>query len=213
MSTVSPAGTNVNGVPAVANRRRRLEGGRCLVMRALGDTRRAVVVFSVGTTMGGGDNGTRRAGRAVRRPRGRCEPSATGAGRSCCAPAWSATAVRAPACTTPSPARASSGRGRRCVGSPKSTWQSLTRSPPPTLATAPRLASMSREELAERLRALPADQAIIAYCRGPYCVYADDTVGTLRAGERPARRLSDRPSRVGRRRSARRRRDRMSTPT
>jgi len=47
------------------------------------------------------------------------------------------------------------------------------------------------DELDERLRALPADHPIVAYCRGPYCVYADDAVRVLRAAGRPARRLRD----------------------
>ena len=35
---------------------------------------------------------------------------------------------------------------------------------------------------------LPADRDIVAYCRGPYCVYADDAVHRLRAqGHRAAR--------------------------
>ena len=47
------------------------------------------------------------------------------------------------------------------------------------------------DELDERLRALPADQPIVAYCRGPYCVYADEAVRALSAAGRTARRLSD----------------------
>ena len=35
-------------------------------------------------------------------------------------------------------------------------------------------------ELASRLRELPADREIIAYCRGPYCVFADEAVALLR---------------------------------
>ena len=38
---------------------------------------------------------------------------------------------------------------------------------------------------------LPTDRDIVAYCRGPYCVYADDAVRHLRAGGRRARRLED----------------------
>ncbi len=38
---------------------------------------------------------------------------------------------------------------------------------------------------------LPADQDVVAYCRGPYCVYADDAVRELRRRGRPARRLED----------------------
>jgi rhodanese-related sulfurtransferase/DNA-binding HxlR family transcriptional regulator len=38
---------------------------------------------------------------------------------------------------------------------------------------------------------LPADREIIAYCRGPYCVYADDAIRRLTARGRRARRLRD----------------------
>jgi rhodanese-related sulfurtransferase/DNA-binding transcriptional ArsR family regulator len=43
-------------------------------------------------------------------------------------------------------------------------------------------------ELAERLDELPRDRAIVAYCRGPYCVFADEAVTLLQArGYRAAR--------------------------
>jgi rhodanese-related sulfurtransferase/DNA-binding transcriptional ArsR family regulator len=45
--------------------------------------------------------------------------------------------------------------------------------------------------LARRVRALPSDAEIVAYCRGPYCVYADDAVRTLRRRGRSAVRLED----------------------
>ena len=38
---------------------------------------------------------------------------------------------------------------------------------------------------------LPADQEVVAYCRGPYCVYADDAVRELRHRGIAARRLQD----------------------
>lgn len=38
---------------------------------------------------------------------------------------------------------------------------------------------------------LPAGPDIVAYCRGPYCVYADDAVRRLRARGRRASRLQD----------------------
>jgi rhodanese-related sulfurtransferase/predicted transcriptional regulator len=41
------------------------------------------------------------------------------------------------------------------------------------------------------LDALPADRDIVAYCRGPYCVYADDAVRRLQAQGRRAARLAD----------------------
>lgn len=46
-------------------------------------------------------------------------------------------------------------------------------------------------ELDKRLRGLPRDTEVVAYCRGPYCVYADTAVRALaRRGVR-ARRLED----------------------
>jgi rhodanese-related sulfurtransferase len=41
------------------------------------------------------------------------------------------------------------------------------------------------------LRALPEDTDIVAYCRGPYCVFADDAVRELTARGFRARRLID----------------------
>ena len=38
---------------------------------------------------------------------------------------------------------------------------------------------------------LPTDRDIVAYCRGPYCVYADDAVRRLQAQGRRAARLAD----------------------
>ena len=42
-----------------------------------------------------------------------------------------------------------------------------------------------------RLRSLSKDIEIVAYCRGPYCVYADDAVRQLRRRGFTARRLED----------------------
>jgi rhodanese-related sulfurtransferase len=39
------------------------------------------------------------------------------------------------------------------------------------------------------LPTLPRSREIVAYCRGPYCVYADDAVRLLRARGLKARRL------------------------
>jgi len=51
--------------------------------------------------------------------------------------------------------------------------------------------SMPPAELRRSLAALPKDTEVVAYCRGPYCVYADDAVRELdRRGYR-ARRLED----------------------
>ena len=43
----------------------------------------------------------------------------------------------------------------------------------------------------DRLDELPADHDIVAYCRGPYCVYADDAVRRLQQQGRRAARLAD----------------------
>ena len=51
--------------------------------------------------------------------------------------------------------------------------------------------SLPIAELHRRLRELPADREIVAYCRGPYCVYADDAVRHLRAAGYRAARLED----------------------
>ncbi len=47
------------------------------------------------------------------------------------------------------------------------------------------------DELEHRLAELPADREIVAYCRGPYCVYADDAVRWLTERGASARRLQD----------------------
>ncbi len=39
--------------------------------------------------------------------------------------------------------------------------------------------SVPVSELRRHLRALPADADVVAYCRGPYCVYADEAVREL----------------------------------
>jgi rhodanese-related sulfurtransferase/DNA-binding transcriptional ArsR family regulator len=49
--------------------------------------------------------------------------------------------------------------------------------------------SVPIDELQERLRSLPRDKEFVAYCRGPYCVYADRAVELLRKSRRRARRL------------------------
>ena len=45
------------------------------------------------------------------------------------------------------------------------------------------------DELPGLINSLPRSREIIAYCRGPYCVYADDAVRLLRRRGRRARRL------------------------
>ena len=48
--------------------------------------------------------------------------------------------------------------------------------------------SVPIDELQRRLRELPDDTDVVAYCRGPFCVYADDAVRALnRRGFRAAR--------------------------
>lgn len=51
--------------------------------------------------------------------------------------------------------------------------------------------SIPIERLARRLRNLPTDVDVVAYCRGPYCVFADEAVQLLRRRGRRARRLED----------------------
>ena len=46
-------------------------------------------------------------------------------------------------------------------------------------------------ELRRDLQALPNDSDVVAYCRGPYCVYADDAVRELHRKVFRARRLID----------------------
>lgn len=49
--------------------------------------------------------------------------------------------------------------------------------------------SIPVDELEARLDELPPDTEVVAYCRGPYCVFADEAVETLRAHGVSARRL------------------------
>jgi rhodanese-related sulfurtransferase len=49
--------------------------------------------------------------------------------------------------------------------------------------------SVPVDELQRRLKQLPKSKEYVAYCRGPYCVYADRAVELLRARGRRARRL------------------------
>lgn len=51
--------------------------------------------------------------------------------------------------------------------------------------------SVPPDELDDLLDELPADREIVAYCRGPYCVYADDAIRTLAARGQRARRLRE----------------------
>jgi rhodanese-related sulfurtransferase/DNA-binding transcriptional ArsR family regulator len=49
--------------------------------------------------------------------------------------------------------------------------------------------SIPHDQLEDRLRELPKDEEVIAYCRGPYCVFADQAVVVLKGKRRKARRL------------------------
>jgi rhodanese-related sulfurtransferase/DNA-binding HxlR family transcriptional regulator len=51
--------------------------------------------------------------------------------------------------------------------------------------------SIPLEELEQRLRDLPRDREIVAYCRGPYCAFAPEAVRTLRAHGYVARHLAE----------------------
>jgi len=50
--------------------------------------------------------------------------------------------------------------------------------------------SIPIDHLKQRLQRLPKSKPYVAYCRGPYCVYADQAVEQLRASGRRARRLA-----------------------
>ena len=51
--------------------------------------------------------------------------------------------------------------------------------------------SVPIDEMERHLDVLPVDVEVVAYCRGPYCVYADDAVRLLRENGLEARRLED----------------------
>ena len=53
------------------------------------------------------------------------------------------------------------------------------------------IAQLPITELRRRLRGLPKDVDVVAYCRGPYCVFADDAVRKLERRGFRARRLID----------------------
>ena len=65
--------------------------------------------------------------------------------------------------------------------------------PPDEYAAAhiPGAISMPFGEIEQRLDELPPDGEIVAYCRGPYCIYAVRAVETLRRLGFRARRLED----------------------
>jgi rhodanese-related sulfurtransferase len=49
--------------------------------------------------------------------------------------------------------------------------------------------SIPHDELEGRLGELPSDKEVVAYCRGPYCVFADQAIAVLKGRRRKARRL------------------------
>jgi rhodanese-related sulfurtransferase/DNA-binding MarR family transcriptional regulator len=51
--------------------------------------------------------------------------------------------------------------------------------------------SLPVADISERLGELPREKEYVAYCRGPYCVYADEAVALLRANGRKAQRLTE----------------------
>lgn len=55
----------------------------------------------------------------------------------------------------------------------------------------PQAISLPHEELEKRLDELPADKPIVAYCRGPYCVFADDALALLAEKGYAVRRLEE----------------------
>lgn len=55
----------------------------------------------------------------------------------------------------------------------------------------PQAVNIPLRELARRLRAIPKNREIVAYCRGPYCVLAFEAVALLRDRGFKVRRLED----------------------
>lgn len=51
--------------------------------------------------------------------------------------------------------------------------------------------SVPVEEIRQHLKKLPKDKEYVAYCRGPYCIYADQAIEMLRANGRKAKRLEE----------------------
>ena len=93
----------------------------------------------------------------------------------------------------PRPAGADRPRRARRAGSrPATSWSST--SDPTAEYAAGHIAgarSIPIDELAASSRTCPPSVEVVAYCRGPYCVFADDAVRLLRRRGRRARRLED----------------------
>jgi rhodanese-related sulfurtransferase/biotin operon repressor len=58
-------------------------------------------------------------------------------------------------------------------------------------AHVPGAVSIPVSELRRRLREVPRERDVVAYCRGPYCVFAHEAVQILRSAGYDARRLED----------------------
>ena len=96
---------------------------------------------------------------------------------------------------TSATATASSRRPRRARGpSPRAVTSSCsTFDPTPSSrpVTSPAPGRSRSASCAATCGALPKDTDVVAYCRGPYCVYADDAVRELNRKGFKARRLID----------------------
>jgi rhodanese-related sulfurtransferase len=55
----------------------------------------------------------------------------------------------------------------------------------------PGAVSVPPDQLAGTVKRLPKDSDVVAYCRGPFCIYADDAVRALRRSGHRAARLED----------------------
>jgi rhodanese-related sulfurtransferase/predicted transcriptional regulator len=55
----------------------------------------------------------------------------------------------------------------------------------------PEARSVPIDELEKRLKELPEDREVVAYCRGPFCAYAHQAVRRLNESGRSARRLEE----------------------
>ena len=79
----------------------------------------------------------------------------------------------------------------RGSGSSAARSSCSTCGPRPSTApgTSPARVSAPLRALASLAPKLPRRREVVAYCRGPYCVYADDAVRLLRARGLKARRL------------------------